>query len=65
MAKDAPAAFTVIERAFVAVPAGVAESVTDTVKLAVATAVGVPVMAPVAAFRLRPAGREPTEIDQV
>jgi hypothetical protein len=62
---NTPGAVTAIERGIVAVPAGMAESVTFTVKLAVATVVGVPEMAPVAAFRLRPAGRVPTEIDQV
>jgi hypothetical protein len=49
----------------VAVPAvGVAESVTITVKLEVATVVGVPVIAPVAVFSVSPAGRVPTETDQ-
>ena len=62
---NAPGADTVIERAFVAVPGVVAESVTITVKFAVPTVVGVPVMAPVDAFRVRPVGRAPTEIDQV
>ena len=41
-----------------------AESVACTVKLAVPVAVGVPVMAPVEAFRLSPAGSDPLEMDQ-
>jgi hypothetical protein len=59
-------AATVIERAFVAVAAGDAESVAFTVKLVAPPAVvGVPDMSPVVAFRLSPAGRAPTESDQV
>jgi hypothetical protein len=58
-------AVTTIERAFVAVPAGEAESVTITVKFAVPAVFGVPEMTPVAAFRLRLAGGAPAEIDQV
>ena len=40
-------------------------SCTVIVKLLVPEAVGVPVMAPLEAFRLRPAGRLPLVIDQV
>ena len=54
----AGAAATVRETAWVAVTAGVAESVTRTVKLEVAAAVGVPLMTP-AALRFNPAGRVP------
>jgi hypothetical protein len=45
---------------------GVSESVTDTVKLFVPTCgpVGLPVIAPVDAFRLNPAGRLPDVTDQ-
>ena len=43
----------------------VALSVTMTVKLEVPAVVGVPVMAPVLAFRLRLAGRVPEDSDQV
>jgi hypothetical protein len=39
-------------------------SLTCTVKLLVPVAVGVPVMAPVAEFRDKPAGRVPEERDQ-
>ena len=54
------AAVTVMLRAFVAVCAvGVVESVTFTVKLLVPAAVGVPEIAPVDAFRVKPAGRAP------
>ena len=60
-----PAAETIIERAFVAVTAGEAESVTITVKGVVPAVVGVPEMTPVDAFRIRGTGRAPTEIDQV
>ena len=46
---------------------GDSESVTATVKLVVPTngPVGFPVMAPVVAFKLKPAGRLPLEIVQV
>jgi hypothetical protein len=55
-----------IERAAVAVRAvGVVESVTVTVKSEVAAAVGVPVMAPVEASRLSPAGKVPVVTDHV
>jgi hypothetical protein len=57
------AAFTVMLRAFVVVL--LAESVTCTVKLeVVAGPVGVPVIAPVAALRFKPAGKVPTVIAQ-
>jgi hypothetical protein len=49
-----------------AVWAGLLESVTVNVSgVALAGAVGVPVIAPVAAFRVRPAGKEPLEMDHV
>ena len=48
-----------------AVRAGLPESVSLTVKLAVPAEVGVPVMAPVVLQRARPVGRAPWEIDQV
>ena len=41
------------------------ESVTRTVKVETAAMVGVPVMAPVLAFRVRPAGSEPVTTDHV
>ena len=51
---------------FVAVCAvGVVESVAMTVKVVVAAVVGLPVMAPVLAFNVNPAGSAPTEMDQV
>jgi hypothetical protein len=54
------AGFTTILRFAVAVFAvGVSESVTVTVKFVVPEAVGVPEMAPVAALRVRPAGKLP------
>ena len=56
---------TVIDRLAEAVLAGLLESVTCTVKLEVPAAVGVPVMAPVEALRLSPAGSEPLVSDQV
>lgn len=58
------AAATVMESAFVAVAAVVAESVTFTVKLTVAAVVGVPEMTPVV-LRVSPAGREPPEMDHL
>lgn len=52
--------------ALVAVCCGVPESVACTVKFDMPLGpVGVPVIAPVAAFSVRPAGREPTVIAQV
>ena len=60
------AAVTVILSDFVAVCAvGVVESVTCTVKLEVAEAVGVPESVPVEAFKLRPAGNDPELTDHV
>ena len=54
------AGFTTIVRLEVAVLAvGVSESVTVTVKFEVPGEVGVPEMAPVAAFKVRPAGKLP------
>ena len=50
----------------VCVRAGLLESVTLKVRGVLATeAEGVPVMAPVEAFRVKPAGREPVVNDQV
>lgn len=57
------AAFTTIERAFVAVELTL--SVTLTVKLEVPAAVAVPVMAPVPATSDRPEGRLPEDIAHV
>ena len=53
------AGLTVRANAFDAVCGVPAESCTWTVKFDVAAVVGVPVIAPVAAFKLRPAGSEP------
>ena len=55
----------VIDRLAEAVLAGLLESVTVTVKLEVPEAVGVPVIAPLEALRLSPAGSEPDVSDQV
>ena len=55
------AAMTIL-RAFVPFPA---ELVALTEKLNVPIAVGVPVIAPLDAFKLKPAGRIPLVIDQV
>ena len=53
-------------RALVAVCAvGVVESVIFTVKLAAPEAVGVPLIAPLDAFKVSPAGSDPTEMDHV
>ncbi len=50
----------------VVVPAAVpVESTTLAVKLKVPLVVGVPVIAPVDGLRVRPAGREPLEIEKV
>jgi hypothetical protein len=49
----------------VAICAGLELSVAWTVKLLVPEAVGVPLTTPVAASRLRPAGRLPVVTDQV
>jgi hypothetical protein len=45
------------------VAVALAESVTFAVNVTGPTVVGVPVMAPVELFRLRPAGKLPTEIE--
>jgi hypothetical protein len=54
-----------IERACVAVCDGLPESVTWTLKLEVPAVLGVPLIAPVLGFKVKPAGSEPLEIDQV
>ena len=54
-----------IDRLAEAVLAGLLESVTCTVKLEVPVAVGLPVIAPVVALRLSPAGSEPQVTFQV
>jgi hypothetical protein len=56
---------TAILKLFVAVDAGLAESVTGAVKLKVPLAVGVPLMAPVVVFRVRPGGNPPLAMDQL
>jgi hypothetical protein len=56
---------TVSVRLFVAVEAGDAVSVTRTVKFEVPAVVGVPVILPVEAFRAKPPGSVPVEMDQV
>jgi hypothetical protein len=58
-------ALTTIDNCSVAVIAGADESATEIVKVDVPVAVGVPEITPVAAFRVRPAGRVPAEIDHV
>jgi len=55
----------VIDRFAVWETAGASESVTFTVKFEVPWAVGVPLMTPVAAFNVKPAGRAPPEMLQV
>lgn len=59
------AELTVMLSAFVAVCAGEPESVPFTVKLLVPAVVGIPVIAPVAAFKFNPAGKAPVVIDHV
>ena len=59
----ASAALIVIDRACVAVPPAL--SVTPTVKLYMPAVVGVPEIAPFDELSDRPAGREPTGVDQV
>ena len=56
---------TVSDRVNDLVWAGLAESATTAVKVAVPLAVGVPEIRPVEVFRLRPAGRVPETKDQV
>ncbi len=51
--------------AWLAVCAGLAASVTCTVRLAVPATVGVPLITPVVALRLRPAGSVPLLSDQL
>jgi len=55
-------ALMVMLNAFVLVSGGLPESVTFTVKLEVPAVVGVPVIAPVLALRLNPAGKAPLVI---
>jgi len=50
---------TMLRFAVAVLAVGVSESVTVTVKFVVPEAVGVPEMAPVEAFRIRPAGKLP------
>ena len=45
--------------------AGISESVTIMVKFDVPVAVGVPLIAPVAAFNVNPAGKVPLKMDHV
>ncbi len=52
-------------KAFVAVSCGELESAACTVKFDVPAVVGVPAIAPVAAFNVNPAGSVPTVTDQV
>ena len=59
------AAATAMLSALLLVAAVLAESRTRTVKLDVATAVGVPLTVPVAAFKVSPAGSEPLVTDQL
>ena len=56
---------TVIDRLAEAVLAGLLESVTVTVKLEVPEVLGLPVIAPLEAPRLSPAGSDPEVIAQV
>jgi hypothetical protein len=56
---------TVIKRLAEAVLAGLLESVTSTVRPEIPELTGVPVIAPLEALRLRPAGSEPETIAQV
>ncbi len=58
-------AATAMLSALLLVAAGMAASVTSTVKLEVAAAVGVPLIAPVAGFKARPLGSEPLVTDQL
>src|SRR5271165_4788228 len=55
----------VIDSAAVFDTAGTSESVTFTVKFVVPAAVGVPLIAPVDAFSVNPAGKLPTDIAQL
>ena len=58
MIESGVGAAIVMLKLLVVVAAGVAESVTRTVKVDVPEVVGVPEMPPVEAFRVSPAGRE-------
>jgi hypothetical protein len=60
-----PVGETTIDNVTDFVCAGLSESATDAVKLAVPLAVGVPEIRPVDVFRLRPAGRLPETKDHV
>jgi hypothetical protein len=60
-----PGGEVVIDRLAEAVLAGLLESVACTVKLEVPEALGVPVIAPLEALRLSPAGSEPEMSAQV
>ena len=62
---EKPGGETVMDRLAEAVLAGMLESVTVTVKLAVPEVLGFPVIAPLEALRLSPAGSEPLVSDQV
>jgi hypothetical protein len=62
---EKPGGETVIDRLAEVVLAGLLESVTVTVKLEVPVVVGVPVIAPLEALRLSPAGSEPEVTAQV
>ena len=62
---ESGAAETVINRLAEAVLGGLLESVAVTVKLEVPDALGVPVIAPLEALRLSPAGSEPLVSAQV
>src|SRR5437588_10131133 len=65
IAKVGAAVLIVMRRAVVAEFGGLAESLARTMKAEVPAAVGVPVMAPVVAFKVRPAGRVPVARRQV
>ena len=65
IAKVGAVVLIVMLRAVVAEFGGLAESLALTMKAEVPAAVGVPVMAPVVAFKLRPAGRVPVARLQV
>jgi hypothetical protein len=65
MERPEPVAETAMERLAGAVCAGLSESVTVTVKLEVPAVVGVPVMSPVEASRVSPAGSVPVVTDQL
>ena len=62
---EKPGGETVIDRLAEAALAGMLESVTVTVKLEVPEVLGLPVIAPLEAPRLSPAGSDPEVIAQV